>query len=179
MCSQLNGLAPGLVQAELRQTANIDAGFGKLQRTQTINEAKCTILIYTIYSSRPISKMELCMFVAKSTEHESEHLNFNFDSMGRHRVSITCPVIIKPCPLGFQHNPMIGACTCLQALLHYMDNTSCDIDTQTVQRTPTLWISASFTGDLSCSAVLYSLLFHTSQKFRAEDALVLVLQQPY
>ena len=28
-----------------------------------------------------------------------------------------------------------------------MDNTSCDINTQTVQRTPTLWISASFTVD--------------------------------
>ena len=58
-----------------------------------------------------------------------------------------CSVTLKSCPLGFQHNQLIGSCTCLQALLHYMDNTSCDINTQTVQRTPTLWINASFTGD--------------------------------
>ena len=146
LAGQLNGLVPGLVQAELKQTTNIDAGFGNLQRTQRINEAKCTILTYTIYSSRAVSKLELHLFRAKTIEHESENLNF-VKSMIWPRISITSPVILKPCPSGFQHNPTIGACACLQALLHYMDNTSCDINTQTVQRTPTLWINASFTGN--------------------------------
>ena len=52
LAGQLNGLVPGLVQAELKQALNSNAGFGKLQRTQRINEAKCTTLTYTIYSSR-------------------------------------------------------------------------------------------------------------------------------
>ena len=140
LAGQLNGLVPGLVQAKLKQTANSNAGFGKLQRTQRINEAKCTTLTYTIHSSRAVTEIELHLFLAKSIEHESEYLNAMDDYRSwvwhHDQASVTCSVILKQCPLGFQHNPIIGACTCLQILLHYMDNTSCDIDTQTVLRTP-------------------------------------------
>ena len=148
IAGQLNGLVPGLVQAELKQTSNMNIHLGNLQRTQRVNQAKCTTLAYTIYSSIGNATVELHLFLAKTTEHESVLLNFddvNTLPSNSQVVSITSSVTLQSCPVGFQHNLLIGSCTCLQALLHYMDITSCDINTQTVQRTPTLWISASFT----------------------------------
>ena len=148
VAGQLNGLVPGLVQAQLKQTSN-KAHFGNLQSTQRINQTKCTVLVYTIYSSMVDTKVQLFLFLAKTTGHESELLNYDENYRNKvttEPVSITSSVALKDCPVGFQHNVSLGSCTCLQPLLHYIDNTSCDINTQTVQRTPTLWISASFTG---------------------------------
>ena len=141
IAGQLNGLVPGLVQAEMKPTS---AYVGNLESTQKINQARCTKLEYTIYSPMQSTTVELQLFIAKTT--------LNFDDVktmhwGSQPVSITSSVTLKDCPLGFQHKLSFGFCTCLKALLHYMDNTSCDINTQTVQRTPTLWISASFTVD--------------------------------
>ena len=48
IAGQLKGLVPGLVQAELKQTSNISAYFGKLERAQRVNKAKCTVLKYHI-----------------------------------------------------------------------------------------------------------------------------------
>ena len=152
IAGQLNGLVPGLVQAELKQTSGTNAHFGNLEMTQRVNQAKCTVLKYTIYSSIADTEVQLKLFLAnyKTKEHESEILNYK--SRGSYyivpsNISIMSSVVLISCPVGFQHNQSIGSCTCLKALLHYMDNTSCDINTQTVQRTPTLWISASFTED--------------------------------
>ena len=145
IAGQLNGLVPGLVQAELNQTS---AYLGKLESTQRINQARCTKLEYTIYSLMRSTTVELQLFLAKTTEHESQLLNLDdFITMlwRSQPVSITSSVTLKDCPVGFQHNQSIGSCTCLKALLHYMDYTSCDINTQTVQRTSTLWINGSFT----------------------------------
>ena len=150
IAGQLNGLVPGLVQAELKQTIDINAHLRNLQRTQRVNQAKCTVLEYTIYSPTGTATVQLHLYLAKTLDHESIPLNYdevNPVPINSEVVSITSSVTLKNCPLGFQHNVSIGSCTCLKALLHYMDNTSCDINTQTVQRTPTLWIIASFTGN--------------------------------
>ena len=146
IAGQLNGLVPGLVQAELKQASSMNVYLGNLQRTQRVNQAKCTTVVYTIYSSMENATVELHLFLAKTTEHESVLLNFDYVNIMHSKVvSITSSVTLKSCPVGFHLS--IGSCTCLKALLHYMDNTSCDINTQTVQRTPTLWINASFTGN--------------------------------
>ena len=132
IAGQLNGLVPGLVQAELKQTSNMNIHLGNLQRTQRVNQAKCTTVVYTIYSSIGNATDELHLFLAKTTEHESVLLNFDdviTMPSNSQVVSITSSVTLKSCPVGFQHNLSIGSCTCLQALLHYMDNTSCDINT--------------------------------------------------
>ena len=51
------------------------------------------------------------------------------------------------CPLGFQLWSSIGSCNCLQPLLMYVSSASCDINTQTVERTATLWMNASYSGN--------------------------------
>ena len=53
-------------------------------------------------------------------------------------------MILKSCPLGFE---LQQSCTCLQQLLQLVNNASCDINTQTVERTATLWMNASYTGN--------------------------------
>ena len=147
IAGQLNGLVPGVVQAELKDISDEHAHLGNLQRTQKIDQAKCTVLVYTIHSSISDTVIELHLRLAKTTGHASDLLNYYDDILLESQVdSIITFVTLKNCPVGFQHNLSIGSCACPQALLHYMDNTSCDINTQTVQRTPTLWINASFTG---------------------------------
>ena len=146
IAGQQNGLVPGLVQVEFKQTPNVYVK--NLQKTQRVNEAKCTSLEYTLYSSLTDNAIDFQIFVAKTIEHVSKHLNYHeyYDDI-EPLISATISVALKPCPVGFQHNLSVGSCICLQPLLHYMDNTSCDINTQTVQRTPTLWINASFIGN--------------------------------
>ena len=143
IAGQQNGLVPGIVQVDLKQMPTIS--IGNLQETQRVNEAKCTNLEYTLYSSFADIEIDFHIFVAKTAEHVSEHLNYyEYTDDRKSLVSVSISVTLKSCPVGFQHNLSIGSCICLPPLLHYMDNTSCDINTQTVQRTPTLWINASF-----------------------------------
>jgi len=76
IAGQLNGLVPGLVQAQLKDAMHTSAHLGHLQRTQRVNQAKCAVLRYTIYSSKADSEVQLKLLLAKTTEHESELLNY-------------------------------------------------------------------------------------------------------
>ena len=83
--------------------------------------------------------IELYIFLAKTIDHEAVVLNYNVPAINR---SISSSIRIKQCPVGFQHNVSIGTCTCFLPLLRYISTNSCDINTETVQRTSSLWIDA-------------------------------------
>ena len=136
---QENGLVSALVQAKLSYVLGINAHLGNLQRTQRIRQAACEKLVYNIFSSMVNIDVELYIFLAHTLDHESVVLNYGAPAINR---SIFSSVSIKQCPVGFQHNKSIGTCTCFQPLLRYISTNSCDINTQTVQRTPSLWIDA-------------------------------------
>ena len=74
IAGQQNGLVPGLVQVEMKQVPN--SYVGNLQTTQRVNEAKCTVLEYTLYSSLSNKEIGFHIFVVRTTEHVNEHLNY-------------------------------------------------------------------------------------------------------
>ena len=146
LLGQLRGLVTGLVQADLKQTPENVAHFGALQRTQRISQAKCTAVVYTIYSSVPDPVLELHMSLARKTEHESESLTYHFFLSISAPLELISSVVLQRCPVGFTHDTALGLCACFRPLLQYVDN-SCDIDTQTIQRKPALWLYAFFTDN--------------------------------
>ena len=145
LLGQLRGLVPGLIQAHLKQSPENVAHLGALQGTQRISQAKCTTLVYTIYSSVPDPVLKLHTSLAQRTEHESERLTYHFtlDLHSSNPLELISSVFLQRCPVGFTHDTALGLCACFRPLLRYVDN-SCDIDTQTIQRNPLLWLTAFF-----------------------------------
>ena len=150
----LNGLVPGLVEADVQHNTynNIDIYIETLQKTQRIYSAECAKLVYTLYSSavQEDTVIVLSLIVADDV---TVPLNYypliekhipDFDSDSENTLSID--IKLKRCPLGFRHSPSTLSCTCLKTILKYR-NSTCDINTQTVERTASLWMNASFTGN--------------------------------
>ena len=146
---QLNGLTPGLVEADVHvdwqhNTYNtIDVYIETLQKTQRIYRAECTKLIYTLYSSTVEDTVTLRLVLSKNVADVIENFIPDYLSI---RDAMLFDIKVKRCPLGFRHSPSTLSCTCLKTILKY-HNSTCDINTQTVERTATLWMNASFTGN--------------------------------
>ena len=153
MAGQLNGLVPGLVEASIDLLGDkyndIDVHIEDIQRTQRISKAECTKLVYTFYSSSVEEiKTGLCLDIAEDItvpldydDSQEKYITYSLSF----RNSLSIDITLKRCPLGFRHNSAKLSCTCQKAILKYL-NSSCDINTQTVERTATLWMNASYTG---------------------------------
>ena len=136
---QLNGYVPVLIQAKTDPQAEVV--LEQLQETQRIVEAKCTMLSYTLHTHMSPYSMSLKFSIAFNG------LDYPLDYFERTipQDSIKVSVTFMKCPVGFQHSPVSNSCACLQPLLKYMHNVTCDINTQTIWKATTIWINASYT----------------------------------
>ena len=156
MAGQLNGLVPGLVEASIDLLGkDINVRIDDVQRTQRIDRAECTKFIYTFYTTTGTVENIRIQLVLQIAEHATIHLDY-VETADVTDTSLTdviaslnylhINVKLKNCPLGFHHDPVISSCVCHKAILKYISS-PCDINTQTVKRTPTLWMNVSYTGD--------------------------------
>ena len=151
MAGQLNGLVPGLVEANLyNDNYNMDdiVHIDELQRTQRIERAECKRFVYTFTSMAPgyvttTLNLHIAEDVTVPLEYQESQNTYSLSFLNDLSIDIT----LKQCPLGFHHNSIMSACTCLTAILKYVNDSSCDINTQTVERMATLWLNASYMGN--------------------------------
>ena len=142
---QMNGLVPGLVQAQLISKEQFE--INELQRTQRIRRAECTALKYTLHSESINHHNELRLRLPNSLWHDSLSLTkLSIIELSLQR-NLKMNILFIQCPVGFQLWPLIGSCNCLRPLIKYTSNAPCDINTQTVERTASLWMNASYTGN--------------------------------
>ena len=140
---QMKGFIPALIQAEVDPSTRIE----QFQQTQRIVEAKCTTLFYTLYAlTKPNSGVDYNTITFTTAADGLDYsLDYYAQAYMQLQDGIVIPVSFKECPTGFQYSPESKSCACLQPLLKYVLNISCDINTQTVQRTASIWIDAFYT----------------------------------
>ena len=141
---QLRGLVPGLVQGRLVSDETFE--LPELQKTQRIRKSECTTLNYTINSAVIDLHKQLRLRLPLSCWHDTFSLGME-GNYPKPQSELKMNLHFIQCPLGFQLWSSIGFCNCLQPLLMYVSSASCDIDTQTVERTATLWMNASYSGN--------------------------------
>ena len=154
LAGESEGLVPGQVRAEIISDSLHDTSISlsELQTIQEVKKAECVTLIYSFSLSRALNSknkdFHLQLSPLDSTDLESPIIyeySYLDETISRTTVHILrVPVTLKPCPLGFE---LERFCTCLQQLFRLILNATCDINTQTVERTATLWMNASYTGN--------------------------------
>ena len=123
---QMHGVAPAVIIGTVIGSHNVSL---LKPREQNQNASKhCTTLTYMLYSTNQQEALELTV-----EESNPDAISFYYDYRPP---SIT--ISLRPCPWGFtlQHNPPY--CDCDPQLVRY--DISCNINKQTIQRKPPVWI---------------------------------------
>ena len=136
---QLNGIVPGTVYAELKPQSGIDQALKRSEEIQKIFEKSCTVLNYTIYTSRYYDAILVLSIQFFGDKSFTEHLKFY------RPLEIT--IAIKECPLGFRLHRK--SCHCLQKL---QGGFHCNISNKTIIPKPGFWIGYS----IPTQSILYS-----------------------
>ena len=151
LAGELMGLVPGQVRAEVLNDSHVS--LGALQTLQEVSRAECETLTYTLSLNTltNVNKSILLELSALDSKGLVSPIIYEYsyldETINKTTVSpMRIQVILKPCPLGFQ---LQQYCICLQQLFRLIQNASCDINTQTVERTAILWMNASYTGNNS------------------------------
>ncbi len=151
------GTVYGSVYAQLLplQSSAEVASIGDLEYSQQVRHQNCTDLTYTIYSN----SNAVCIVLTAKSVIVQQYPNHDeiedyilpaidlYNRTGEVNVILqSLPVFINvtllPCPLGFMLFNEPPRCTCDTLL---QDNhISCNLSTQTVQRSGTVWVNASF-----------------------------------
>ena len=155
----LHGVAPAL---------------GQLQQSQATVPDNCTTLTYTIQSDSEevvmvLTANEVAVTGYPNTTYVYKMIsNYRLDgTISRDLLSIPLYVNITllPCPLGFMLSGHPGKCVCDAKL--QQNNITCDINDQTVHRSGTVWVNASYTGNTSNGVVVQN--FCPFQYCKKED----------
>ena len=134
-----NGPVDGPVFAQLLPQYN--GVLGGLQYFQQVNHTKCTELNYSILSEPGLVVMALAV-------NNARILKYQDDSS-----IVYVKVTLLPCPLGFNLSDYPHQCICDTQLKK--NNIPCNITTQTIQRSGTVWVNASFTGNTSNGVIVH------------------------
>ena len=135
----INGPVDGPVYAQfLPQYKGV---LGGLQYFQEVNHRNCTELRYSVLSKPGLVVMALTANTARILRYQ--------DNSSTVYVNVT----LLPCPLGFRLSPYPHQCICDTQLKK--NNIPCNITTQTIQRTGTVWVNASFDGNISNGAIVH------------------------
>ena len=155
-CSWRFGTVDGSVYAQLLplsstgEVANLD----NLQHLQLVEHLKCTNLSYTIYSNSSAVTLVLTANSVLVQKHPDSYeisvvnsqikdfiLEGKIGSLLR-SFPVYVSITLLPCPLGFILSGEKPRCTCDTQL--QKSHIYCNLTTQTVQRTGTEWVNASF-----------------------------------
>ena len=114
---------------------------GGLQYFQEVNHRNCTVLRYSVLSKPGLVVMALTVDTARI-------LRYQDDSS-----TVFINVTLLPCPLGFNLSDYLHQCICDTQLKR--NNIPCNITTQTIQRSGSVWVNASFDGNISNGAIVH------------------------
>ena len=114
---------------------------GALQYSQEVSRTKCTELKYSV-----LSKLGLVVFAL--TVNTAHILNYQDDGY-----VLYINVTLSPCPLGFNLSESPHQCSCDTQLKR--NNIPCNITTQTILRSGSVWVNASFDGNISNGVIVH------------------------
>ena len=114
---------------------------GGLQYFQQVNHTKCTQLKYSVLSKPGLVVMALTVNTARVLKYPDCCFIFYIN------------VTLLPCPLGFYLSDYPHQCICDTQLKK--NNIPCNITTQTIQRSGTVWVNASFDGNTSDGVIVH------------------------
>ena len=123
----------------------IEAILGELQHFQEVTPNYCTELKYTILSKPGLVGMTLTLSSDRILGYEHE------ENTKRHVVYFN--ITLLPCPLGFYLSDYPHQCICDTKLKS--NNIPCNITTQTIRRSGTVWVNASFDGNISDGVIVH------------------------
>ena len=128
LVGQLDGSVPGTVQASLKsRNSSLKQG----EYVQDVSSTACNQLNYTIFARHDHEELYLrVQRVGDISGFEESFISNNF----------TIHLKMKDCPLGFTHtNSKNSSCDCCR-LYGHSKYVYCDISTQTLKRSPPVWI---------------------------------------
>ena len=135
-------MVDGTVYAQFLPQSN-EPILGELQHFQQVTQ-NCTELKYTILSEPGLVGMTLTVnndrivsYKAHPTHHHVVYFN----------------ITLLPCPLGFYLSDYPHQCICDTQLKR--NNIPCNITTQTIRRSGTVWVNASFNGNISDGVIVH------------------------
>ena len=113
---------------------------GGLQYSQQVNHRNCTELRYSVLSQPGLVVMALTVNTTSILRYQD------------HSSIVYINVTLLPCPLGFKLSPYPHQCICDTQLKR--NNIPCNITTQTIQRSGSVWVNASFDGDINNGVIV-------------------------
>ena len=158
------GAVNGTVYAQFLPQNGISssASLGELQQSQGVGHEDCTNLRYSVQS---VKNMETLVLTAAPITVQNvinsrtlqEALFFYDYSQEISTDLILFPVYInialRPCPLGFVLSGEPIKCDCDPQLK--INNIPCNISDQTIQRSGTVWVNASFDGNITNGVIIH------------------------
>ena len=114
---------------------------GGLQYFQQVNHTKCTELRYSVLSKPGLVVMALTVNTARILRYQDDSYTLYIN------------VTLYPCPVGFNLSDYPHQCICDTKLKK--NNVPCNITTQTIQRSGTVWVNASFDGNTSDGVIVH------------------------
>ena len=134
----INGPVDGPVYAQFLPQYN--GVLGGLQYSQ-VTRTKCKELKYSVLSKPGVVVMALTVNTARILRYQD------------HSSTVYINITLLPCPLGFKLSPYPHQCICDTQLM--VNNIQCNITTQTIQRSGTVWVNASFSGNISNGVIVH------------------------
>ena len=148
------GTVPSTVRSdylhELTESDGIQPNIQDWQHTQKV-EKSCTTLTYTIMSPsqvKLIMKVEVENLDTSDLSTMQANGEFNFQNKSQdpdlYFTNLLIHIEMLLCPLGFEYDNKSMTCECDSKLVEYGIN--CSIDTQTIRRKTSLWITTAKGG---------------------------------
>ena len=159
------GTVNGTVYAQFLPQNGIgsSASLGELQQSQGVGHSDCTSLRYSVQSARNMETLVLTAttitvqnFVNSITLREALLHYYSQQRINTDLLSfpVYITITLHPCPLGFVLSGQPGKCDCDPQL--QKNNIPCNITLQTVQRSSTVWVNASFDGNISIGVIVHN-----------------------
>ena len=114
---------------------------GGLQYFQEVTRTKCTELKYSVLSKPGLVVIALTANTARVPKYQDDGNVLYIN------------VTLLPCPLGFKLSAYPHQCICDTQLKR--NNIPCNITTQTIQRSGSVWVNASFDGNTNNGVIVY------------------------
>ena len=141
---QRGGVVPGVVHAAFSTQYLSDShSLGELQISQAVGK-NCSRLRYTVFSTNSIENLTLTVDQPAPSSLRSPFLDFF--------IPPTVSFSMLPCPRGFKLSGSPPKCDCVSLLKKH--NITCNIEDQSIQRPPEVWIGYYLSTNPHMSGVL-------------------------
>ena len=133
------GPVDGSVYAQL--LPQYEGVLGGLQYSQEVTRTKCTELRYSLLFKPGLVVMALTVNTARVPKYQDDGNVLYIN------------VTLLPCPLGFDLSAYPHQCICDTQLKR--NNIPCNITTQTIQRSGSVWVNASFDANINNGEIVH------------------------